>query len=166
VIRTPEELKTFEQLVLENARARVRGEIPPHLISGVFGADSIIRTDKPERIICGGIDHAAWAALEDELLRLGQKCSSGCKTQDHLSYIECLRDKNTRTYLAAPSRGLDGSAQKRWDAELGRYRAARKEGIQPDGTTMTKVMDAVKRSDEAGAAYGRDFSKATPFEES
>lgn len=94
----------------------------------------------------------------------GRACSSGCRTRDHRSYIECLRDKGTRTYLAAPSRGLDGSAQKRWDAELGRYHAARREGIQPDGTTMPKVMEAIRKSDEAGAAYGRDFSKATPLE--
>jgi hypothetical protein len=92
-------------------------------------------------------------------------CTSGCKTRDHYSYHDCLRAKNTRTYLAAPSRGLDGTAQKRWDAELGRYYEARREGIQPDGTTMPKVMEAVRLSDEAGAAYGRDFNKATPFEE-
>lgn len=92
------------------------------------------------------------------------RCSSGCKTRNHSSYAQCLKDKATATYLAAPSRGLDGSKQKRWDAELDRYRAARKEGIQPEGTTMAKVVEAQKLSDERGAAYGRDFSKATPLE--
>lgn len=93
------------------------------------------------------------------------RCTGGCRTQDHASYAQCLRAKNTGTYLASPSRGLDGTTQKKWDAELGRYHAARKEGIQPDGTTMPKVMDAIRRSDEAGAAYGRDFSRATPRED-
>lgn len=95
---------------------------------------------------------------------VGTKCSSGCKTKNHRSYGECLKAKATGTYLAAPSRGLDGSKQKRWNAELDRYRAARKEGIQPDGTTMAKVIEAQKLSDEKGAAYGRDFNKATPLE--
>lgn len=95
---------------------------------------------------------------------MGERCTSGCRTRDHSSYAECLRSKATGTYLAAPSRGLDGTRQKRWDAELSRYHAARMEGIRPDGTTMPKVMDAIRRSDEAGAAYGRDFSKATPLE--
>lgn len=90
-------------------------------------------------------------------------CRSGCKTKDHASYHECLRDAGTRTYLAAPSRGLDGTAQKRWDKELSDYRDARRQGIQPDGTTKAKVERAVKASDLAGAAYGRDFSGADPI---
>lgn len=91
-------------------------------------------------------------------------CTSGCTTQDHASYGDCLRAKAVKTYLAAPSRGLDGTAQKQWDQELDLYRKARKEGIQPSGTTMNKVTDALRQSDAAGAAYGRDFAKATPVE--
>ncbi|KUJ70795.1 hypothetical protein ACZ90_00295 [Streptomyces albus subsp. albus] len=94
----------------------------------------------------------------------GEKCSSGCPTKDHSSYWECLRDKGVNTYLASPSKGLDGTAQKTWDHELDLYRKARKEGIQPDGTTLNKVTDAMRLSDAAGMAYGRDFSKADPIE--
>jgi hypothetical protein len=91
-------------------------------------------------------------------------CSSGCKTRDHASYAQCLQDKGAgKTYLASPSKGLDGTAQKRWDGELAAYRAARKEGIQPDGTRMHQITEARKLSDAAGAAYGRDFSKADPI---
>lgn len=90
-------------------------------------------------------------------------CRTGCKTKDHASYHECLRDAGVRTYLASPSKGLDGTRQKKWDAELSAYRAARRQGIQPDGTTKAKVEDAVRRSDAAGAAYGRDFSLADPI---
>lgn len=128
--------------------------IPRDLICGGLGDDAIIRTDEPQTLRCGS-----------GAPQRGQRCTSGCKTKDHLTYAECLRDKGTKTYLASPSKGLDGTAQKRWDGELDRYRAARKEGIRPDGTTMPKVMDAIRRSDEAGAAYGRDFSKATPLED-
>lgn len=93
----------------------------------------------------------------------GEHCTSGCRTRDHSSYAECLRDKGMRTYLASPSKGLDGTRQKKWDRELARYAAARKQGIQPDGTTMRKVVEAERLSDKAGAAYGRDFSKADPL---
>lgn len=91
-------------------------------------------------------------------------CRTGCKTQDHSSWGECLRDAGVRTYLASPSRGLDGTAQKDWDAELELYRKARREGIQPEGTTLNKVTEAMRKSDDAGMAYGRDFDKATPVE--
>lgn len=94
----------------------------------------------------------------------GSRCTSGCKTKSHRSYAECLRDKNTTTYLAAPSRGLDGTRQKQWDRELERYRYARSQGIQPDGTKLDKVIEAERLSDQHGAAYGRDFGKATPAE--
>lgn len=94
----------------------------------------------------------------------GERCTAGCRTRDHASYGECLRDKGVGTYLAAPSRGLDGTAQKRWNHELDLYRQARREGIQPDGTTLNQITDAMRRSDTAGMAYGRDFNKATPIE--
>lgn len=90
-------------------------------------------------------------------------CRAGCKTKDHASYDACLKAANVRTYLASPSKGLDGTRQKKWDAELSAYREARRQGIQPDGTTKAKVEDAVRRSDAAGAAYGRDFSLADPI---
>lgn len=92
-------------------------------------------------------------------------CTSGCRTKDHASYAACLQDKGVKTYLASPSKGLDGTTQKKWDAELSAYRSARRQGIQPDGTTAIKVDRAVRLSEARGAAYGRDFSIATPMEE-
>lgn len=90
-------------------------------------------------------------------------CRSGCKSQDHATWGECLRDAGVCTYLASPSKGLDGTTQKKWDGELEMYRQARKQGIQPDGTTRDKVTAALKASDVVGAAYGRDFSAAAPM---
>ncbi|RKN35948.1 hypothetical protein D7294_30425 [Streptomyces hoynatensis] len=92
-------------------------------------------------------------------------CTSGCKTRDHESYGACLQAKSVRTYLASPSKGLDGTLQKKWDAELSAYRAARQEGIQPDSTRMPAIEKARRLSDENGAAYGRDFHVAAPMEE-
>lgn len=89
-------------------------------------------------------------------------CRTGCRTKDHRSYDACLKDAGVRTYLASPSKGMDGTTEKRWNAELHSYREARRQGIQPDGTTARKVEQAVRLSDAAGAAYGRDFSRADP----
>jgi len=90
-------------------------------------------------------------------------CRTGCKTKDHPSYDACLKAANTTTYLASPSKGLDGTTQKNWDKELADYREARRQGIQPDGTKKRLIEEAVRLSDQAGAAYGRDFSKADPL---
>lgn len=90
-------------------------------------------------------------------------CRQGCKTQDHASWGECLRAAEVGVYHVAVSKGYDGTVQKKWDRELDSYRSARKEGIQPDGTTTKKIDEARRLSDKAGAAYGRDFSKANPM---
>lgn len=42
---------------------------------------------------------------------------------------------------------------KKWDGELDAYYQARKEGIQPEGTTMQKIKEAYKASENMGKAY-------------
>lgn len=54
---------------------------------------------------------------------------------------------------AASSRGLDATAQKKWDRELAAYASARKEGIQPAGTKMHQIRAAVEYSDKTGTAF-------------
>lgn len=44
---------------------------------------------------------------------------------------------------------------KKWDKELQAYRDARAQGIQPAGTSMKKIEEAVKISNETGKAYGK-----------
>lgn len=90
-------------------------------------------------------------------------CRTGCPTQDHATWGECARASRLRIAYCGVSGG-DATRQKKWDAELAAYRAARKEGIQPDSTCMPDIAEAVRLSDKAGAAYGRDFSKADPME--
>jgi hypothetical protein len=65
--------------------------------------------------------------------------------------------------MVAQSKGFDQGAQRRWDGELNEYKALRKQGIQPDGTTRPHLEKAKKLSDAVGAAYGRDFNAATPM---
>jgi hypothetical protein len=95
--------------------------------------------------------------------RKGKNCTTGCKTKDHLTWGECMRAKNAAIAYCGIAGG-DATAQKRWDNELSAYRDARKEGIQPTGTTMPKIEAALRASDKVGAAYGRDFAVATPME--
>lgn len=90
-------------------------------------------------------------------------CRTGCRTKDHANYHECLRAASITTSGASPSKGLDMTSRKAWDRELDAYRSARRQGIQPDGTTMPKIEAAIRASDAAGAAYGRDFSAAGPM---
>lgn len=49
---------------------------------------------------------------------------------------------------------------KKWNAELSAYKEARKQGIQPAGTSMKKINEAVKASETLGKAY--DANKMPP----
>ena len=89
-------------------------------------------------------------------------CSSGCPTQDHESYGECLRAKSTRVAYCNSATGNDLTRQKKWDAELQAYRDARAEGIQPAGTSMRKIDQAKKISDRTGHAYDASAPPALP----
>lgn len=73
-------------------------------------------------------------------------CRSGCPTQDHATYGECLRSSNITTSITATPR-------RAWDAELHAYAEARRQGIQPAGTQMHQVRDALDLSDTKGAAF-------------
>ena len=49
--------------------------------------------------------------------------------------------------------GGDATAQRQWDRNLDLYRKARAEGIQPTGTSRSKVVAAMKQSDRTGKAF-------------
>lgn len=84
-------------------------------------------------------------------------CSTGCPTPGaHETWGECLRAKNTRVAWAASARGLDRTAEKKWDAELQSYRDARAQGIQPAGTTKDKIETAVEMSNLTGRAFNAE----------
>jgi len=90
-------------------------------------------------------------------------CRSGCRTQDHASYAQCCQDASIGAWMVAQSKGFDQATQRRWDGELGEYKALRKQGIQPDGTTRPHLEKAKMMSDKVGAAYGTDFNAASPM---
>jgi hypothetical protein len=80
-------------------------------------------------------------------------CTSGCATQDHGSYSECLRSKTVRVAYANSAGGWDLTKQKTLDSDLAAYRDARSQGIQPSGTSREAVDRAVRLSDAAGVAW-------------
>lgn len=52
-------------------------------------------------------------------------------------------------------------SNKKWDNELGAYRAARAQGIQPAGTSMAHVKAAVEASNVTGSAYDADTASVS-----
>lgn len=82
------------------------------------------------------------------LKRTSPKCRTGCPTQDHKSYSECARGLEINVGMSGTTR------QKAHDAELRAYRRARDQGIQPAGTKMHQVEDAMRKSDASGVAFG------------
>ena len=78
-------------------------------------------------------------------------CRSGCKTQDHASYASCLRAARV-TVNATMGSQLAGMYDKT-KADLSAYENARRNGIQPGGTTVEKVRQAEAASRTLGRPY-------------
>lgn len=78
-------------------------------------------------------------------------CRTGCTTKDHGSWGECIRAAGLQI---APGETSPGQyTNKSWDNELDLYREARRQGIQPEGTTLPKIRAALEASDKLGRAY-------------
>lgn len=86
---------------------------------------------------------------------IGDQCRTGCRTRDHRTYGECLRDANPRVTLAA-------TPNNSWDRDIEKYRSIRQEGIQPDTTNPKDVEVAKAFSDKTGVAYDAG-DKTTTF---
>lgn len=72
-------------------------------------------------------------------------CSSGCPTQDHETWGDCIRSKSL-TLSGLESLGQDRTANKKLDKELSLYREARAGGVQP---ASTKTADSIKAMEAA-----------------
>lgn len=75
------------------------------------------------------------------------KCSSGCLTQDHKSWGECLRSKNLK--LSPHVNDSYSAGQKAWDRELDNYESAVRQGLNPSGTKQHHVDAAMKEAENA-----------------
>ena len=81
-------------------------------------------------------------------------CRSGCKTQDHESYSDCLQAANIGFAGCFPSRqGWDKDKEKNWDKELDSYYSAVRQGVEPISTKKKDIDAAMMLSNEAGKAF-------------
>lgn len=75
-------------------------------------------------------------------------CRTACPTPGvHRSWGECARAADIQVGDL-----MNASGQKTWDRELGLYRSAREQGIQPASTRTADVHRALDASDKAGKA--------------
>lgn len=78
-------------------------------------------------------------------------CRSGCVSQSHASYADCLRAANV-TVTAT----INSPLQRMYDTtkgDLRAYQSARANGIQPAGTSLEKVRQAEAASRALGRPY-------------
>lgn len=77
----------------------------------------------------------------------------------HTDYVDgCFGCKVRTLELNSGDAGrADSMPQKKWDKELDAYKSARKQGIQPAGTTMKAVQEALDKSDKAGKAFNANY---------
>ncbi len=83
---------------------------------------------------------------------LGKNCSSNCPTKDHATFGACLKAKNFSTLWVAPDNNL--TTQKQWQADIDAFRAAKRQGINPEGSSRAQVERAVRISNDTGKAFG------------
>ena len=78
--------------------------------------------------------------------------------RDHPVFVEgCFGCKISTLAIGKGDASSDAAMPKRkWEGELQRYRDARKQGIQPAGTTMNKIIAAEKASENLGRAYNAE----------
>lgn len=79
-----------------------------------------------------------------------KRCGCG---EGHETFGACLRAKSLRVAYCQSAAGLDFTAQKKADRELAAYKDARAQGIQPSGTRMAQVEQALKISDSTQTAF-------------
>lgn len=81
-------------------------------------------------------------------------CRSGCRSKDHGSYAECLRAANisSNELMNNPKAHLYAKTK----ADLAAYQSARRNGIQPEGTTVEKVKAAQAATERLGRPYNAE----------
>lgn len=82
----------------------------------------------------------------------------------HDAYVEGCFGCKARTLQLNPGDALSGRImpQGKWDNELAAYRAARAQGVQPAGTKLHQVQEALDASERLGRAYDGGTMPAAP----
>jgi hypothetical protein len=78
--------------------------------------------------------------------------------QKHPEYVEGCFGCKLGTLQLSPGDANSRASMplRKWEGELQAYRDARKEGIQPAGTTMKKIVEAKEASENLGRAYNAE----------
>lgn len=93
-------------------------------------------------------------------MTLGENCRTGCLEKSHASYAECLQSSNLQVNTGDAGR-VGSMSAKKWDKELSDYKEARRQGIQPAGTSQRHIDAAITASDTLGKAYNADYMDST-----
>ena len=81
-------------------------------------------------------------------------CRSGCRTQDHESYADCLQDASLSFTGCFPTRrGWDKTKENKDNKELDSYYSALRQGVEPISTKQKDIDAALMLSNEAGKAF-------------
>ncbi len=72
-------------------------------------------------------------------------CTSGCLSQDHESWGECVRAKGLQ--VSPHINEAYSVRQKAWDSELDHYAGAVRQGLEPASTKRKAVDKAIKEAD-------------------
>ena len=78
-------------------------------------------------------------------------CASSCNTKDHPTYGECLRSQELGTLYIVSN--VSATEAKAFDAEIQAYRSAVRQGVEPDGSRMPQIQEAMRISNETGVPY-------------
>lgn len=96
----------------------------------------------------------------DAISRVPLSNGSVSEEHTHAEYVDgCFPCKIETLQLSTGDANgnyvINGWTGKKWEKELALYRSARKQGIQPDGTSTAKIQKALDISDKTGKAYGK-----------
>lgn len=77
------------------------------------------------------------------------RCTCGA---GHKTFGECIRNKGITIGYCGQGGG-DATSQKKWDREITAYYDTVKQGIEPAGTSMRQIRQAVEISNKTGVAF-------------
>ncbi len=81
-----------------------------------------------------------------------RNCSTGCRTQDHASYAQCLANKAPVSKNSTQGRDDLYGRQVENEQIIGEYKQAKAQGIQPRGSSLKEIRHAVTASQKADTA--------------
>lgn len=79
-------------------------------------------------------------------------CRTGCPTQDHENWGECLRASNLEL-STGDANNRKTMSSKAYNNELNAYSNAVRQGVEPATTNMKDIKSAMKLSELAGKAF-------------